>query len=73
MAAARTQGRTQATWFVSGLPEEADEDSLMRHIERIDRTIKTRLITLLRNHQTMRSRCVAIVEFDTVEDGTAEV
>lgn len=69
MAAARLPVRTQATWFVSGLVQEVDEDRLVRHIEQIDRTIRVKTATILRNHQTMRSRGVAILEFFTQEEG----
>ncbi len=69
MATARPQVRAPSTWFVSGLTEEVDESGLMKHFERIDRTIRVRTATVLRNHQTLRSRGVAIVEFETLEDG----
>ena len=69
MSIARPQVRPPSTWFISGLAEEVDESSLMKHFERIDRTIKVRTVSVLRNHQTFRSRGTAMVEFETPEDG----
>eukprot|EP01022_Parablepharisma_sp_SALTPOND_P000816 TRINITY_DN105101_c2_g1_i1.p1 TRINITY_DN105101_c2_g1~~TRINITY_DN105101_c2_g1_i1.p1 ORF type:complete len:637 (+),score=55.87 TRINITY_DN105101_c2_g1_i1:218-1912(+) len=69
MATARPQVRAPSTWFVSGLADEVDEGSLLRHFERIDRTIKAKSVNVLRNHQTFKSRGVAVVEFETPEDG----
>jgi len=61
--------KAQTSLFVTGVPEEAGEDHLNRHIETIDRTLKIRLVNILRNYQTMRSKGLAIIEFATVEDG----
>jgi len=68
MATVRAQFKPPTTCFVSGLLDEVDEPSLLKHFERIDRSVKVRNTIVLRNHQTLRSRRVALVEFETPED-----
>jgi RNA recognition motif-containing protein len=69
-AAAPAAGYTRPanSLFVSGLPEDVDVGALVRHFERIDQTIRVRLVNILRNYQTMRPRGSAVVEFVSPED-----
>lgn len=54
--------------FVAGLPEDVNEGALIRHFERIDRTIQIRTINILRAYGTMKPRGTAIIDFATPED-----
>lgn len=65
--------RTQMSCFVAGLPEEVDEDSLAKHIERTDRTLSIKSIKILRSIPTMRSKGIAIIEFNTPEESKAHM
>jgi len=69
MKAERGPKRETTTWFVSGLPEDADEYTLTKHFERIDKNIKVKHINILRSHQTLKSKGVAIVDFESSEEG----
>ena len=60
--------RNKFTLFVAGLPVEATEDSLMRHIKQIDSTIQLKNVSLLRSHETMQPRGIGFLELATVED-----
>jgi RNA recognition motif-containing protein len=66
---AAMQLKTQPTIFFSNLNEETTEDTLVRHIERIDKTIKFTSLRIVRDFQTMRPKGFAIVDFRTHEDG----
>ena len=61
--------RSQLSCFVTGLPEEVDEEAMGKHIERINRTLSIKSIKILRSIPTMRSKGIAIVEFATPEEG----
>jgi RNA recognition motif-containing protein len=66
-----TQKKNVTTIFVSGLPEEADDDAIRRHFERIDKTISLRSINIRRDFQTYKSKGVATIELASSEDGKA--
>ena len=54
--------------FISGLPEDINDTILIRHFERIDRSIQIRGINIMKMHMTMKPRGTAIVEFASIED-----
>lgn len=66
-----TQKKTVQSLFVSGLPEEADEEAISRHFERIDKTIKVKGISIRRDFQTFKSKGAATIELASFEDGKA--
>ena len=68
-----THGKAGVMLFVSGLPTDANEETLSRHIERIDKTIKVKSIVLLRARETMLSRGIAFLELGSPEDGTKQL
>lgn len=66
-----TQPASPAKLFASGLPQEADEDVLSKHFERIDKSIKVKSVIVLRDYQTFKSKELAIIEFADNVDCTA--
>lgn len=54
--------------FATGLPEDINEGVLLRHFERIDRTIQVRSINILRAHGTLKPHGTAIIDFASPED-----
>jgi RNA recognition motif-containing protein len=56
--------------FASGLSSDVDEDTLMRHIERVDKSIRAKTIIIMRDHQTFRSKGFAILEFPNQDECT---
>ena len=67
--ATEPQTKASVTWCLSGLPEEADEYAVIKHIEHIDKSINVKQVSIFRNHQTMKSKGVATIDFATPEDG----
>ena len=68
-----TQKKTVPSLFVVGLPEEADEEAINRHFERIDKTIRLKGITIRRDFTTFKSRGQATIELASIEDGKAVI
>jgi len=62
------QPANQAKLFASGLPQEVDEDTLSKHFERIDKSIRVKSVIIMRDYQTFRSRGLATIEFFSLED-----
>jgi len=54
--------------FASGLSPDADEDTLSKHIERVDKSIRVKGISIIRDHQTFRSKGFATLEFGNQEE-----
>jgi polyadenylate-binding protein len=54
--------------FASGLSPDVDEDTLSKHIERVDKSIRVKTIVIMRDHQTFRSKGFAILEFGNQEE-----
>ena len=62
------QTTSQPKLFVYGLSQDVDEDSLSKHIERIDKSIRIKSVMILRDYQTFRSKGMAIIEFVDQDD-----
>ena len=56
--------------FMSGLPDDATEDAIMRHVEAIDKTLKIKTVNVIRDNQTFKPKGFATLEMATHEDGT---
>jgi polyadenylate-binding protein len=56
------------TLFMSGLAEEVDEATIMRHFENYAKNIKLRHVEVRRDFQTFKSKCAATIECNNVED-----
>lgn len=56
------------TLFITGLPDNADEETIIRHFERIDKTIKVKVIQLRRDNASLASKGCGSIEFVTQED-----
>lgn len=54
--------------FASGLSQDVDEDILIKHIERVDKSIKAKTIIIMRDYQAFRSKGMAIIEFFNQDD-----
>eukprot|EP00826_Nyctotherus_ovalis_P034315 TRINITY_DN2837_c0_g1_i14.p1 TRINITY_DN2837_c0_g1~~TRINITY_DN2837_c0_g1_i14.p1 ORF type:complete len:431 (+),score=118.61 TRINITY_DN2837_c0_g1_i14:184-1476(+) len=54
--------------FASGLSADVDEDVLMKHIERVNKSIHVKGIVIMRDHQTFRSKGLSILEFPNQEE-----
>lgn len=52
-----------AKLFASGVPQDMDEDMLAKQIERIDKSLQVKSVTILRDYQTFKSKGLAILEF----------
>ncbi len=64
------QPANQPKLFASGLAQDVDEDTLAKHIERIDKSIRVKSVMVLRDYQTFKSKGLAIIEFADQEDCT---
>jgi RNA recognition motif-containing protein len=69
MSAPKASG---TTLFASGLPVDVDDETLKREFEKQDRTIRIKNVTIFREGVTFRSKGVAMIELDSVEDCTLE-
>ncbi|MDR3736093.1 MAG: RNA-binding protein [Acidobacteriaceae bacterium] len=63
-----SQQMSSTKLFASGLPAEADEEALTKHIERIDKSLRVKSVMILRDYQTFKSKGLAIIEFADTED-----
>lgn len=54
--------------FASGLSPDVDEDTLMKHVERVDKSIRVKAVIIMRDHQTFRSKGFAILEFTNQDE-----
>lgn len=68
-----SQSRPNVSLFTSGLAEEADEASLIKHLEKLDSALKIKIVLLRRDPLTAQSRCCATMEFITHEDGKENI
>jgi len=55
-------------FFASGLSPDVDEDTLTRHIERVDKSIRVKTVLIMRDYQTFRSKGFALLEFPTQDE-----
>ena len=60
---------TQSTLFLSGLPEDVTEEALQQHLEAMDKTLRPKLINVIRDNQTFRPKGFATIEMATHEEG----
>lgn len=58
----------QAKLFAAGIPQDMDEDILIKQIERIDKSIQVKSVMILRDYQTFKSKGLAILEFVDQDD-----
>lgn len=54
--------------FASGLSPDVDEDTLMKHVERVDKSIRVKAVIIMRDHQTFRSKGFGILEFPSQDE-----
>eukprot|EP00826_Nyctotherus_ovalis_P028641 TRINITY_DN225_c0_g1_i22.p1 TRINITY_DN225_c0_g1~~TRINITY_DN225_c0_g1_i22.p1 ORF type:complete len:421 (-),score=122.62 TRINITY_DN225_c0_g1_i22:478-1740(-) len=54
--------------FASGLSPDVDEDTLMRHVERVDKSIRVKAVIIMRDHQTFRSKGFGILELPSQDE-----
>lgn len=56
------------TLFIAGLNESVDEEAIIRHFERLDKTIKLGMIHIKREILSLKPRGFGFIEFPTQED-----
>ncbi len=73
MAAAAPQSQPQQftpSLIISGLPDEAGESHIIRHFEFLDKSLKVKSVSVLRDPYTSKSFRTARVKFFNAYDGT---
>ena len=61
------QKKQMPSLFLCGLPEEVNEVMLGQHFEKFGTRAKP--VTILKDHNSQKSKGLAIVEFHSVEEG----